>query len=85
LDNIKIQFKCFLNKVGTTQVEAALPLPGEINDGEKDIGDQPISLLLLRYLDPITTEDTVRILFKKWEINKYQSYFILHLFFFSFL
>ncbi|OUM59801.1 hypothetical protein PIROE2DRAFT_14567 [Piromyces sp. E2] len=53
-------YKCGVPKnAGTTQVEAALPLPGEINDGEKDIGDTPIPLLLLRYLDPISTEDTI--------------------------
>lgn len=36
-----------------------MPLPAEINDGEKDIGEVPISLLLIRYLDPITTEETI--------------------------
>jgi len=51
---------CEYHKATATQFAASLPLPGEINDGEKDIGDTPISLLLLRYLDPISTEDTVR-------------------------
>lgn len=61
--NIKTNKKIKLNfkkKASATQFAASLPLPGEINDGEKDIGETPINILLLRYLDPISTEDTVR-------------------------